>query len=127
MGCVTTDQTSEFQGCELPPVLYGTGTLLFRDPVTGKDEDAGNFRLVSIIGEGEPFRVFLPGEQKPSVLSVKTAYRIEASGDSFSIANLSRLWNEPEISVVDGTRLNLTTVSVAPARQIVFQKPILDD
>jgi hypothetical protein len=127
MACVTTNQTSEFEGCAIPPVLYGTGTLLFRDPATGEDENAGNFRLVSIVGEGEPFRVFLPGEQKPSVLSVKTAYRIEASGDSFSMANLSRLWNEPQISVVDGTRLNLTTVSVAPSRQVVFQKPLLDE
>jgi hypothetical protein len=108
-------------GCDLPPVLFGTGRLFI---TSGSNElDAGNFSLVDFIGDGETRRVFLGADEVASPLAVTGAYRLELTGDSFSEENLSRLLNEDLDSMMAGARLlNLRTVRAAPTYQIRFEK-----
>jgi hypothetical protein len=108
-------------GCDLPPVLFGTGRLFI---TSGTNElDAGNFSLVDFIGDGETRRVFLGADEVASPVAITGAYRLELTGDSFSEDNLTRLMNEQLESEMDGTRmLNLRTVRVAPIYQIRFEK-----
>ena len=108
-------------GCDLPPVLFGTGRLFI---TSGSNElDAGNFSLVDFIGDGETRRVFLGADEVASPLAVTGAYRLELTGDSFSEDNLTRLLNENLDFLMGGERLiNLRTVRTAPTYQIRFQK-----
>ncbi len=125
MGNVTQiAEVDPFAGLD-PQVLYGTGEVFFEDLETGLDVSAGDFELIHIAGEGDSFRYFDPPDGEiPIALAVTTAYRMELTGDDFSVENVARLFNQLVVANAAGYQLNLQTIRPAPIRRLTFRKTL---
>ena len=107
-----------YEGCTLPPVLFGTGQLFI---ASGADElDLGNFSLVDLIQEGDARRTFAGTDEVASAVGATAEWRLELSGDTFTPENLARLINE----TLMGSELRLSTVRDLPLYSLRFRKPL---
>lgn len=110
--------------CEMPSLLTGTGNLLFREPDTGLDVDAGNFNLVDWNEEAETFRYFHPSDDSPRPVAVTSAVRLSCTGDSFSVQQLERVMNDQRVWVASGVQIPLRTVRESPVYRVTFRKTL---
>lgn len=113
---------SEFDLCSLPPVIFGTGNLYILESAI--EQDMGNFSVVDFSVEGETTRFFDGNNEVVSALGATELVRLELSGDSYSIRNLSRLFNEGIVQSGTADRLPLQTVKALPMRQFRFTKDV---
>lgn len=102
--------------------VIGTGDLFFVEH--GDEIHLGNASLVDLSWEGSTFRVFTEDGDEIAAVDVTTAYRLIGRIDSFSLANLGRLIDEPPVNVPGGTRLNLTTIRKSTIREVLFEKDL---
>lgn len=107
-------------GCDVPPVLFGTGDLYI---VEGTSLiDAGNFSLVDFFIDAETQRHFSGIEEVASVVGVTGSIRLQLTGDSFSPTNLARLVNQSLATVAEGDQLALRTVYELPLYHLLFRR-----
>jgi len=105
-----------YEGCTLPPVLIGTGQLFI---LVGADEhDLGNFSLVDLVQVAEARRTFAGADEVASAVGATAEWRLELTGDTFTMANLARLFNETLV----GTEIGLHTVRDLPLYTLRFRK-----
>lgn len=107
-------------GCDVPPVLFGTGDLYVVDGTNLLD--TGNFSLVDFIIEAESKRFFSAADEVASVLGITGVVRLSLTGDSWSPTNLSRLVNQPLATVAEGDQLSLRTVYELPLYHLLFRR-----
>ena len=113
-----------FPGCDIPPVLIGPGEVFIQAGGVGPEVQAGNFSLETFSDETETVRVFDGSDEDQSAMAITSAHRFEMVGDSFAMANLSRLLNQPRVPVIDGEVLGLTTVRVLTTHRVRMTKTL---
>ncbi len=112
-----------FPGCDVPPVVIGTGEFFVADS-SGVEVQAGNFSIMVLSDESESVRYFDGTEEVQSSLAATSAYRFSLTGDSFAMANLERIVNQQRIAVVDGEVLPLQTVRDMPTQKVRMIKEL---